>query len=294
MSKATIMLAKVMTEKLIDAKALYSISEKLDGQPVCITNNKGVLTAVSRQDKAVTSINHILTELQEYLPEGRTIVGEVYVVGKGSAEISGLVRRDEPCVDLKLHLFPEFTSELVEGYYELEHTVVIPHMYIFGDTLLTQFKDGSICVGLGFQETLDKVCLNHYTDDAFEGYIARKDETKWSAGKRSNNYLKIIQDPTMDMLVLDVEEAVSKSGEPLGRVGAFIVKWGDGTTKVGAGKLSHKEATQLWNDYKLYGMVPMIIEVKYKKDAKYTAPRQPTFQRFRYDKDTYETEFPNG
>ena len=49
--------------------------------------------------------------------------------------------------------------------------------------------------------------------------------------------------------IVDVLEAFSKEGLPLGRVGAFRCQDPEGTMfKVGAGRMTHDKAKELWKD----------------------------------------------
>lgn len=300
MSNETIMLAKVAKRKLIDPEAMYEISEKLDGQPVYIPADFS--KALSRQGKEVTSIEHILEEfrgcceiVEDKLHSVDGVVGELYIKGEGSAEISGHVRKNAPCERLCLYLFPEFVGDYDDGFSIKDLKAV----RVTGARLLELLdEDDTIRIGRSFHDEVYTCRVNSHESPFFEGYIARKVDTPWISGKRSNDYLKLIEEPTMDMKVVGFEEAHSKAKEPLGRVGAFIVEWVDEdgtktTTKVSKGKLTNGEATVWWYDWKEGNLTleNTIIEVKYKRDAKYTVPRQPTFQRFRDDKTTYQNSF---
>lgn len=344
MGKETIMLAKPVAPKLIDPQAKYMISEKIDGQPAhFVLQEDGSLMVESRQGKPITSVSQkLLDDVVHYLTMNgiKECSGELYVPLMGSAEISGLVRKDEVCEELELNLFPH-QPERAQPTTDMR---VLDHILVSGEVILDAIDetgiirlfqdngsfDASSTLGEEIATKLEMVNDIQFdsTDRKYiEGFIAYKVDEPWVAGKRSSGYIKLIQDPTIDLLVVGVEEArttkdqvdedgniLIPKGTPLGRVGAFICKWGNGTCKVGSGKLSHKGAKYLWDriqegrtriveettvymrtkengDSVEVTQYPMIIEVKYKVDAKYTSPRQPTFQRFRYDKDTYQTSF---
>lgn len=293
------MLAKMGSPKLIDPEGYYKISEKLDGQPVKIIRVDGVLEAYSRQGKRVYSIQHILDELDTLeliLADGQYLCGELFNKDMGSAEISGLVRKNEPALCLSFYIFTDFKEPLRDKLVRGRNVHYLKYWYMKGSWLLELYNGdafkGSDILKLNITNIFGDEGLIS-TDMNFEGFIARKDTTPWLEGKRSNDYLKLLEEPTLDMKVIGFEEAVSKDKEPLGRVGAFIVKWDGGTCKVGAGKLTHNEAKQFWQGYQEGAVLfdNMIIEVKYKQDNKYTSPRQPTFQRFREDKTEYQTTF---
>jgi len=285
MSK-TLMLAKTFDKNEVD-DSLYFVSEKLDGMPVVIYgagHGDKSYTAWTRQGKPVTSIPHILERMKKRdmltrhiscMGTSDFVCGELYIPGRAHKDIRGLAVRHEPCTELELHVFPPFLVSEPGGCIKN-----IPNQIVTGHWL----ADG----------TYDPQCdfMHDTLGDPVEGYIAYKVGLEWVPGKRSPQYMKMLKQHTLDLRVTGLLEAVSKDGEKLGRVGAFICLWGDGITKVGAGKLTHKQATQLWETHqKGHELFHPIIEVRYKSDGSYEKPREPTFQNFRYDKDEYDLTF---
>lgn len=290
MANETIMLAKPFKDKLVDKDAKYMISEKLDGVPVCIKHNGTEWEALSRQGKPITSIPHILKDVEATVSPREEVIGELYIIGEPFAKISGAVRKQEPNEAINLYLFPRdvpfdgaaILCEMSDYVHRLNHFCV-------SGVELAQAKDA---VSSMFQHARDMQCtLNDIDSPYFEGLIAMKCGAGWQAGKRSNGYLKLLNEPTLDLLVVSLEEAHSKDGVALGRVGAFVCTWNTGACRVGAGKLSHAQAEALWSDRANWLRGYKIIEAKYKADPTYDKPRQPTFQRFRSDKDTWEEDF---
>lgn len=302
------MLGKSVSSKLIDPDALYGISEKLDGVPATISWDESGMNvkAVSRQDKPILSINHILKQMQQLLDisDDTEISGELYIKGKPFKDIGGLVRKQETnenTEQLEFWIFPEFADKLdLDDLHDgadrrYPHINIIPQDTMTGNHIICQIKDGKWKPSQHFHDFYENERINSENDPFFEGYIARKVGTPWLKGKRSNDYLKLIEDPTLDLKVIGFNEAEDKEGKALGRVGSFICEWGKGETcNVGAGKLSHSEAKFIWNRHieqpQLLDYSDLIIEVKYKRDPSYTVPRQPTFQSWRDDKDEYDLE----
>lgn len=293
----TIMLASPYSRDLFrEGDGLYIVSEKLDGMPVRITiTEDGKAEVLSRQGEHVTSIDHIVKELVEMVRSDPpkvypfVVVGELYEVGRPQKYIRGrVVRKGEQYPECKLYVFPPFSRRIPDG---MVHAQVVPYAVMYGTKLVNYMEHNS-----------PLNALPPAIGNPVEGYIAYKLDEPWVEGKRSKGYIKLVKSPTLDLRVVGLEEAISKEGKPLGRVGAFVCRWADGTTKVGAGKLSHAEARELYNKYSSGFFMqnsPMhlafneqfIIEVKYMPDASYAKLRQPTFQKFRDDKVEYQTDY---
>jgi ATP-dependent DNA ligase len=122
-----------------------------------------------------------------------------------------------------------------------------------------------------------------------EGMVIRDANGKFEPGKRTWCYQKYVPRPTIDLRVVDFEEATTEAGEPKGMVGRVIVSYKGKEIGCGPGKLTHAERTILWNDFTVWGIDCLetpIATIQYKEDASYEALREPTFQHWRDDKDT--------
>jgi ATP-dependent DNA ligase len=138
---------------------------------------------------------------------------------------------------------------------------------------------------------------------ACEGAVMHSFGKPFQPGKRVWGTQRLKPNPTIDLRIIDFEEAVSQSGEPLGMVGrlnaelnrmqpiASNQKGEIGRARcvttvvgVGPGALTHDQRKALWKLQKMGKWKPTIAEVKYMTDESYAALRQPTFVRFRTDK----------
>lgn len=288
----------MLTEGYKESRVKFpcTVSQKHDGVPVLFYVEDGVLKHKTRQGKELFSIPHIIDIVEQWKDqyvdsdyEGFLFVGELMIFQatheKGVyalpfKDISGKVRKQEPCTDLKLCVF------------EIDDRVD----HVFGNIFDMNCKfdtwlgmpDNSIYKIV--QErviNLEELTLHleRLKKRDWEGIIIRHGEYLWETErpKRSYNSMRVVKELTADLKVVGLEEAVSKDGIPHGRVGAFMCEYKGSEIKVGAGKLTHKDAKDLWdNELFQYGR---IIQVKYKKDDSYDALRQPTFQCFRDDKD---------
>lgn len=280
----------MLTEGYKESKVKFpcKVSRKFDGVPVLFYVENGILKHKTRQGKELQSIPHIIkmveTLRKHKFPkhEGFLCVGELMLFTRDFRgrtyevpfkDISGKVRKQEPCLDLEYLIF-----EMHEDI-DTEFTPVVSKS---DEKVLKLRKVSQIVVN--DQETLNEYIELLKSKD-WEGIIIRHGNYYWDTErpKRSYNSMRVVKERTADLRVVGLEEAVSKDGKPHGRVGAFICEYKDTHIKVGAGKLTHIEAKDLWdNELFQYGR---IIKVKYKKDDSYDALRQPTFQCFRDDKD---------
>lgn len=269
------MLSKAYQENKV--KFPCYVSQKLDGVPVIFWLENGELKHATRQGKQLESIPHIIKNVKELvdtsnLTEGFVCCGELYIKDMPFKDISGKVRKQLPCKDLKLYIF-----ELSKEINFLQYIATVSSLWDM-PCYINQIRQEKVNNQEELQSHLDML---NVTDEDWEGLIIRSGE--YEHGKRSWNSMKYKIEPTADLKVVGIEEAISKEGEPLGRVGAFLCEYKDSIIKVGSGKLSHAESKILWDEELLqYGR---IIEVKYMKDDSYEALRQPTFQCFRDDKD---------
>lgn len=298
MSNHTIMLAKDYDFRRVIFPVC--ISEKLDGVPAKFFKDaNGKVVAMTRQGELLTSVEHICKELSDFklLDENNAIVGELWVRGRPFKETSGKVRAEEVCTDLKLYIYDEFFCDKaglpndsrtfygrwahIDAKFLRNPFGIPPHV-----ELVRQF----LC------ENIDE--LNHMRSRIMagpsvgpkykpEGVVVRMlsgEGSYYSLAGRSWGMMRIVEKPTLDLMVVEVIEAKDKNGNPKGMVGSLMCKYHDIDIKVGAGKATHAERTKWWKKPEL--ILGKIVQVQYKPDDSYNKLRQPTFQRIRDDKDT--------
>jgi len=291
---ATIELLKGYEPKKMEFPAI--LSEKLDGVPVIIRRrHDGGYEAITRQGESIGSINHILDNLRargKLLP-GAFLVGELYIPGVPFKDISGKVRKFAPAVDLIFNIFDgdlyphrndrkrydERMSWIVADIEQTHCVKIIPYVVVGSPAEVTA----------EFMQHMEVFPKS-------EGMVVHSCAKQWSPGKRCWGTQRIKPEPTIDLEVESYEEAVDQFDQPKAMVGRINVRYdrmvkGCGMQStvigIGPGALSHNERRDLWDKYKgrsfVAGAGP-IIEVKYMTDETYDALRQPTFVRFRPDK----------
>lgn len=91
------MLAQKVTDVRITQSMLDKahVQPKFDGHRCLITKLKGDMLAYSRRGKAITTIGHILEDAYNWMQDGDTLDGELYVHGQSLQSISSLIKRDQ-------------------------------------------------------------------------------------------------------------------------------------------------------------------------------------------------------
>lgn len=292
---STIPLAKGFSEKHL--KFPVFLSHKIDGVPVRIDiGADGNHTIRTRQGKDVPSVRRLVQEFADefrchaglgYFYTPCTLIGEVYQHGDPYADFkvtSGIVRRqDDQSGLLALGLFEMFTPVFQEVGFERRYEAMLELNDLhYRVSVLEQTR----------VETLSQ--LEHHFEDfcnefpKAEGLVARNWDDPFMPGKRSWGYQKLLREPTIDLRIVGVEEAIDKDGNPKGMAGRLIASYKGTEIGIGPGRLTHAERVQLWNGYKMGMDLDMrgLAQIKYKADDSYDALRQPTFQFWRLDKDT--------
>lgn len=299
---STIPLAKGFTPK----KLVYPVilSEKYDGVPLAVTvtvDDSGTpllpATMKTRQGEDCISVFSIVAEwvvnnlpFFEGFPGKHTMVGELFQTGNPRApfkDTSGIARRQ---VDqgklLSWGIFDYFWDGGDVSYFD--------RFTYFCDKMET--TEHVFCIP--FYTVRDEEELNAtfevFTRDnpKAEGMVARSATDTFNPGKRSWGYQKMLNEPTIDLLIVGCEEAVDgKTGEGKGMAGRLIASYKGEHIGIGPGKLSHKAREELFKVHwtSPYGgtkpySLPRMAQIKYKVDDSYDALRQPTFQHWRDDK----------
>lgn len=290
---STIPLAKGFSEKHL--KFPVFLSHKIDGVPVRIDiNADGNHTIRTRQGKDVPSIRKLVQEFADafrgkvsrgFFDTPCTLIGEVYQHGDAYADFkdtSGIVRRqDDQSHRLALGLFEMFSPALQEVGFERRYKAMFA---------LHPLHER---VHLIYQQRVENMSQleHHFEDFCFhrpkaEGMVVRNWNDPFMPGKRSWGYQKLLREPTIDLWIVGVEEAIDQHGNPKGMAGRLVASYKGTEIGIGPGRLTHDERTTLWVHIQTGMFHRRMAQIKYKADDSYDALRQPTFQFWRDDKET--------
>lgn len=283
MGNASIPLAKPFTPKKIEFPAL--VSTKFDGVPIRFNIDNGVVhEGYSRQHEVFQSVQHFRPLLERVLPYCTgTVVGEVtHPTVKDFKDLSGLVRRQQPCDDLILNIFDGYIDNMQDQPFidRWDRLVGAADEFIDQCWFVANVRVHS------HENLADLIRALEVEEPDAEGWVLRCGPDGFMPNKRSWGYQKIVFDPTIELKIVNFEEAVSQTGEKLGMVGGLIAEYKGTRIGVGPGKLTHEERRSIWQHWISEPFMPHygIATIKYKRDPSYDALRQPTFQHWRHDK----------
>ena len=160
------------------------IQYKYDGHRCLIKNDGGKLIAYSRSGKEINSIGHILEELElnNTIPEGLTLDGELYIHEFSLQVIGSLVKKKQDrskllnfvCYDVFLNECYSFRNTFIEGLLlnELSHSRTASTVLIVGEFEIQPLLESS-------------------REKGFEGLIIRPIGFHYEAGKRSKGLIKV-------------------------------------------------------------------------------------------------------
>ena len=116
-----------------------------------------------------------------------------------------------------------------------------------------------------------------------EGIIMKDMSAGYQPGKRNASLLKIKEELTVEMLVVDIKEG---QGEHSGIAGSLICADEHGTThEIGMGAMSHADRKRAWEDK---FVLDAVVEIKAMKKLPNGSYREPRFKAVRYDKGHHE------
>lgn len=302
MGAETIELLKGYTPAKMQWPAMHQ--QKFDGVPARIIRvSQTMYRAVSRQAETIRSIDHIVNEVAQLnLSIGGSVVGELYEDAAPFKRISGLARQHghAPTLQLMVFDFDPFAQQEMT-YYDrrMEFTARLSDyrgdIGVHAEDSSVQLIHGSrVGTELEAQEAHDALML---ANPSAEGSVIHSLCKPFNPGKRCWGTQRMKPVPTIDLRILNFEEAVSlKTGRGLGMVGRLnaeftTVKNGVPNTEIigiGPGALTHAQRKALWFTFSTGRYKPSIAEIRYMRDDTYEALRQPTFYRWRTDKQIAE------
>lgn len=246
------------------------------------------MTVVSRQGEPIKSCwmqaRELWAHVSPHMQWGDTweFVAEVTWPGHSFKDTSGKVRRQELSPHLVLNVFDAFFGDREQPFADRWATVLRLMDGLTDDCV--RYVEQFACWNA--QELHDE--LTRYAErverEGIEGAVIRASDDLWEPGKRRWGYQKYVPEPTVDLEIVGVEEAISQHGKPLGMVGRLVALYRGEEIGVGPGKLPHHIRRSMWEQRHLLKRKPHIACIKYKPDAGYSKLRQPTFQHWRTDK----------
>jgi len=271
------------------------VQPKLDGLRCIATKDKKGVQLWFRSGKEITTMGHIVDDLDFIMQEGDIFDGELYAHGKDFNTFTGAIRANK-------NLNPEVTERIKYHIYDFPRIDGLKEENSYEERL-TEFKrlgikESSIVYVptiqvLDFNKAME--IYKQFIDDSYEGIMFRNIDMPYEQ-KRSYNLLKYKEFIEDEFIITGAEEG---KGILKGHVGAFICKieplrtlkdigGKERTIAVGAsvkakmeGKLEYLK--YLWEHPDEYRDKPLTI--KYQNLSSDCIPRFPVGKTIRFDKE---------
>ena len=266
-----------------------ALTEKLDGIAGRFSYTAALEKVINltRQNETLHSVGHIEHWLLHKLPVQRELLGELYIRGLPFQEVSGIIRREVGDERIHLHIYDYVLLDQPDATYEQRMEACIKEIgqYMTDPARPVWFMPTAIVHNM--EGILVAVQALRAENPKAEGLMIRPihhEVSKYRVG-RSKGFIRWKPKPTIDLRVHSYLEATNlKTGAGLGMVGRINLHYKGGIIGCGPGRMTHDERKSAWLDQgRDEGRM---CEVQYMQDDDYSALRQPTWQRWRDDKDT--------
>lgn len=245
---------------------------KLDGIRMIAILKDGVCTLWSRTRKPITSLPHIIAEIEDRFVEDVVLDGEAYNHSfKDNFEhIVHIVRQEDPdakCTDVEYHIYDLINDSPFDS-----RVKELNRLFNEAGTLsyLKQVETEIVNNELEVPDFFVK-----YKDLGYEGAMLRNTKGMY-AGKRSADLIKVKEMQDAEFPIVGIEEG---RGKLAGHVGSFICQLADGNTfnaKMSGNLERLKEYfnnPSMWKD--------QILTVQFQDLTAYGVPRFPVGLRIR-------------
>lgn len=258
----------MLAQKIQDIKKFdlndYFIQPKLDGHRCMVKREGSEIIAYSRQGRQITTIDHILKEID--IPDGVTLDGELYVHGQPLQTIASWAKRLQP--DSKQLQFVIY--DVVEPDMKYEDRLEM----LFDELSLPSRPDHPYFAlatedAIGLDITL-KQKFTRVRAQGYEGLILRDRNTSYEVGRRSKGLIKVKETHDDDFKVVGV--TASKWGW-----GILHCKLGAATFKTPAPGTLHEKTEVLRN---LEDYIGQWVTVEYAHLTKDGVPFHPVATRW--------------
>lgn len=271
------------------------VQPKLDGLRCIATKKDDKIKLWFRSGKEITSMNHIITDLDNVMINGDIFDGELYIHNEDFNSFTGAIRANK-------NLNPEITNKIQYHVYDFPRIKKLTEQDSFSErfklfnplhlTLASTIKVETIKVN-NFEEAIK--LYKDFIDKGYEGIIFRNIDMPYEQ-KRSHSLLKYKEFIDDEFIIISAEEG---KGKLAGHVGSFVCKIepnrilkdiGDREFKFPdtEGRIKAKMEGELSLLKHLYNnpneYLGKALTIKYQNLSKDGIPRFPVGKNIRFDK----------
>ena len=163
------------------------VQPKLDGVRCIAYWDGDNVKLMSRGGKFWECCQHIIDELEQVLPKGTVLDGELYIHGSTFQEITKLVKKQRPeSVDVEFHIYdiPKVNNEDAGEWKDRRLLLENLHLHISNHLIITPTETAD-----NEQEVYQ--LQSKYLEEGYEGAIVREADGEYRFGYRSRSLLKV-------------------------------------------------------------------------------------------------------
>lgn len=262
----------------------YGVMEKIDGNYVYIDCVDGVWGCFrTSAHRELDSLRYLSKKIQGRPPisgyDNHRHIFEATIPGLEFHEANGVLnRRTEQAVGVILHLHDQVAFDMPEnwfmGRYQGCKNVIDGFKDVLGDQVQLVPLLSESCTSEEHAQQL----FQEVTARGGEGIILKDLSAGYHFGKRNNTLMKIKEEITRDLLVIDMVEG---NGKYKGLLGALIVISRAGVRMEVSG-MEDKDRVNWWQTPET--IMGKVVEVKAKNELPNGMLREPRFKAIRWDK----------
>lgn len=188
-------------ENLVRAYGAY-VQRKYDGHRCLITKQGDTVFAYTRKGKPITTINHVLEDVQRWLPDGHTIDGELYTHGTSLQDLSSAIKRQQ-----------DSSNQLIFVWYDVMLDQGYDYRWNWMEDHFEQVEAPSIVLAPTYRVSSVQEAYDHFRQfrtQGYEGAMLRLPRTPYQPNVRSSSLLKLKEWQDEEVTVVGVKE--SKDG----------------------------------------------------------------------------------
>lgn len=251
------------------------LQAKLDGIrcKVTIDIKNDTITAISRKNKPITNVNHILDELREYAKNYYQVYdtlildGELYVHGKTFQEVTKLVKNKPENEFVEYHVY-----DIIDNTKTFRERDAALYNFIFASKLKYV---------VGVNTTIEPIIplekeYENYISQGYEGMMVRVMDSMYKVNGRSSDLLKYKKFIDVALPIVDITPGKSRPEH-----GTVWIEYNGILQKVG-NKISHADRQELLDNKHDY--IGKIAEIRYFEHTDEGKLRFANYHGIRIDK----------
>jgi ATP-dependent DNA ligase len=290
------MLCKKADPDRVAAFPSIYVEYKLDGIRVLahvdLPNKKVSFT--SRGGNEFPSIQHLAEPVMAfaehlYGSDACLVLDGEVISGSFNDTVSQVRKLRKSATDAVYHIFDHLTKAewdagRSEDYLDVRRHHLDEAFYRYRQHATVKHKDNITVTHCGQNVTQDAIdeMYEHSIKVGLEGLIVKNAKSHYICNKRSNHWLKMKAEDTLDLPIIAV---IKGGGKYAHCMGAVVVLHNNVEVNVGTG-FDDKDREAIWNLYESNpeDIIGRLIEVRYQYETPAGSLRHPSFFRFRDDK----------